>query len=556
MKGGIVFAKWEVVGPPTGGSEDLADALLENRGLKTEKEKKIFLNPISPYKISLKELKISEGQVKKGIARLKEAKKKNEKVIVYGDYDADGICSTAILWETLYSLGINAMPFIPDRFSDGYGLNAKSIQDLKFKVKNLKLIITVDNGIVANDGVEMAKKLGIDVIITDHHQLGKTKPKAYAIVHTTLIAGSAVAWVFAREIVKKFKIQNLKFKIENTLELVGIGTIADQLPLVGPNRSFAKFGLKDLNGTKRPGLNYLLKDAGVKEEVGIYEVNYIIAPRINAMGRLSNGLDSLRLICTKNAKKATELVKNVGDTNIERQKLVEIVVTHARQSYANMGSRKIIVLSHESYHEGVIGLAASRLVEEFYRPSIVISTKGKIAKASGRSISGFNIIETLRKLEYLWVEGGGHPMAAGFSIETIKIPEFTKKLEELVEPLLTEELLIKKLKIDLETGFEKLNWDLVKTLSSFEPMGLGNPTPTFLTRGVDIVEVKPVGQTKKHLKLKLSKNGKFFDAIAFGFGEYYPNLLGKEKVDIAYALEENVWNGSRSLQLRIKDIGL
>ncbi len=552
MKGGIVFAKWKVAGPPAGGSGDLVDALLENRGLRTKKEKDNFLNPTSPYKLTLKELEISEVQVKKGIARLKLAKKKNEKVIVYGDYDADGICSTAILWETLYFLGINAMPFIPDRFNDGYGLNAKSIQNLKLKIKNLKLIITVDNGIVANDGVEMAKKLGIDVIVTDHHLLGKNKPNAHAIVHTTLIAGSAVSWVFSREILKSFKEKEEKLK----LELVGIGTIADQLPLVGPNRSFAKFGLKDLNRTKRPGLNCLLKDAGVKEEVGIYEVNYIIAPRINAMGRLSNGLDSLRLICTKNAKKAIELAKNVSDTNIERQKLVETVVTHARQSYLDIGSEKIIVLSSESYHEGVIGLAASRLVEEFYRPSIVISTKGKIAKASGRSISGFNIIENLRKLEDMWVEGGGHPMAAGFSIETIKIPEFIKKLEELVEPLLTEELLIKKLKIDLETGFDKLNWDLVKTLSLFEPMGLGNPTPTFLTRGVDIVEVKPVGQTKKHLKLKLSKNGKFFDAIAFGFGEYYPDLLGKAKVDIVYALEENVWNGSRNLQLRVKDLRL
>ncbi|HEX6977036.1 MAG TPA: single-stranded-DNA-specific exonuclease RecJ [Patescibacteria group bacterium] len=547
MDGGIVFARWEVLGK----SEDLIDSLLESRGLKSKKEKELFLNPKSPYDLSLKELKISEAQVKKAAGRLKQAKKKNEKVIVYGDYDADGICSTAILWETLYLLGIDAMPFIPDRFSDGYGLSSESVKRLKKKNPDLRLIITVDNGIVANKAVETANKLGIDVIITDHHLPGKAKPKAYAVVHTTLIAGSAVSWVFSREILQSFKEKKEKLG----LELVGIGTIADQLPLVGANRSFAKFGLIDLNKTKRPGFVCLLKDAGVKEgEVGTYEINYIIAPRINAMGRLSNGLDSLRLVCTKDVKKALDLAKNVNDTNIERQKLVDTVVTHARQSYADIGGKKIIVLSHESYHEGVIGLAASRLVEEFYRPSIVISTKGKIAKASARSISGFNIIETLRKLEDLWVEGGGHPMAAGFSIETAKISEFTKRLEELVEPLLTEELLTKKLRIDLETDFEKLNWDLVKTLTLFVPMGLGNPTPTFLTRGVEIKEVKPVGQTKKHLKLKLSKGGKFFDAIAFGFGEYYSELLGKEKVDVVYALEENVWNGSRSLQLRVKDL--
>ncbi len=549
MEGGIVFRKWQILGKPSV-RKDLVDSLLENRGIKTKKEKKEFLDPTSPQKISLKELKIKESEVKKAIGRIKKAKKNGEKIIVYGDYDADGICATAILWETLYGLKLDTLPFIPDRFTEGYGLNGERIKKLKDQYPSLGLIISVDNGIVANKAIEVAKKLGIDVVVTDHHQIGKSKPKAYAIIHTTLIGGSAISWILSREILKHFKSKTLL-----SLELAGIGTIADQLSLTHANRSFASWGLKDLNKTKRYGLTSLFKDAEIKKgEIGMYEVNFIIAPRINAMGRLGNAIDSLRLLCTKDEKKASEIARSVGATNMERQKLVDQVVSHARDSFLKLGEKKIIVLSHESYHEGVIGLAAGKLVEEFYRPSIVISVKGEIAKASARSVSGFNIIEILRKLDYMWIEGGGHPMAAGFSIQKGKIQEFIQKLEEIADPLLTEELLTKKLKIDLETDFSSLTWNFVKVLSSFEPVGIGNPTPTFLTKEVEVVDIKPVGVTKKHLKLKLSKKGKFFDAIAFGFGDYYSKLLEKEKIDIAYSLEENVWNGSRSLQLKIRDI--
>lgn len=552
MKGGFVFKKWQILGNPSTGAS-LIDSLLEGRGLKTKKEKEEFLNPTSAYELSLKELKIKESEVKKAIKRIEKAKKNKEKVIVYGDYDCDGICATAILWETLYSLKLDVLPFIPDRFNEGYGLNGESIKKLKGQYENLGLIITVDNGIVASKAVEIANKLGIDVVITDHHQPGKVKPKAFAVIHTTQIGGSAVSWIFSREVLKRFKA-----KVSDlTLELAGIGTIADQLPLTYPNRSFAKYGLADLNKTKRPGFISLFGEARIKKgEIGMYEVNFIIAPRINAMGRIANAIDSLRLLCTKSKEKAEEIAKNVGITNLERQKLVDQVVKHARESLTKLDTTKIIVLSDESYHEGVIGLAAGKLVEEFYRPSIVISKKGKIAKASARSISGFNIIEHLRKLDYMWIEGGGHPMAAGFSLETVKIEEFRQKLEELVDPILTEDLLTKKLRIDLETDFKSLTWDLVKTLTLFEPTGLGNPTPVFLTKNVEILDIRPVGSAKSHLKLKLSNNGKIFDAIAFGFGDYYSRLLGKEKVDVVYNLEENVWNGSRSLQLKVKDLSL
>lgn len=535
---------WEVLNKVK--TKNIADALLKNRGIKTEKEKREFFNPIPPQKLTLKQLGISKLEVGKAIKRIKKALKSKEKVIIYGDYDADGICGTAILWEALYSLGLDVLPYIPERFSEGYGLNAKSVENLKLKIENLRLIITVDNGIVAKGGLEKANKLGIDVIITDHHQKGKLVPNAYCLIHTTKISGSAVAWVLSREIKKN-----------QGLDLVAIGTIADQLPLVGVNRSFAKYGLEELNKTKRSGLLALFEEAGIEAgSIGPYEIGFIIAPRINAMGRLVQAVDSLRLLCTKNKKKAEELAKHIGHVNRERQKIVEKVVLHAREKLGGEIKDSVIVLAHEEYHEGVIGLAAAKLVEEFYRPVIVFSKKKDISKASARSISGFNIIEAIRKLENLYIEGGGHPIAAGFSIETLKIEEFTRKINEVAQPLLTDDILSRKLKIDLELNFDQLNWQLYNTLESFEPTGLGNPTPTFVSRNVEVAGARVVGRDAKHLKLRLRLNSIVFDAIAFGFGSLLSSFTPDKPIDIVYTFEDNFWNGSKSLQLKIKDIKL
>lgn len=533
--------KWEILGK--GNNKNIIDTLLKNRGIKTPKGKKEFFKPTRPEKLSLKELGINSIEIKKAIKRIREAKKKKEKVIVYGDYDADGICATAILWECLYSLGLNVLPYIPERFSEGYGLNIESIKKLKEKDPDLKLILTVDHGIVADKKIDVAKELGIDVIITDHHEKGKTAPKAYATIHTTKISGSAVAWILSRELGST-----------TGLELAALGTISDQLALIGPNRSIAKYGLEALRETKRLGLIFLFEEAAIeKEKIGTYEVGYIIAPRINAMGRLTHAIDSLRLLCTKDPKRARELADLVGRTNFERQKIVETVVAHAKEKLGNEVKESVIVLSHESYHEGVIGLAAAKLVERFYRPAIVLSEKKDISKASARSIAGFNIIEAIRKLEGLYLEGGGHPMAAGFSIETSKIEEFTRRINKISKPLLTEEILSKKLKIDLEIDFNQIDQDLYDQIKDFEPTGLGNFAPSFLTNKVEVLEARTVGRESTHLKLKLRKDNLVFDAIAFGFAKTHP-LLPKTHVNIVYSIEENIWNNHASLQLKIKDI--
>jgi len=544
----IKVRRWEILGKTsqkTPTLEEIEKILLKNRGIVKPKDKKEFFQPTHPQKLSLKDLGISPDQVKKVRQRIAKAQKSGELVIVYGDYDADGICGTAVLWERLHSLHLNVLPYIPERFSEGYGLNEKSIKRLKEENPNLGLIITVDHGIVAGAKVEVAKALGIDVVVTDHHEPGKKKPKPFALVHTTKISGSAVAWILAREI-----------KPSNEgLELVAIGTIADQLPLIGPNRAFAKHGLDALRSSQRLGLNALFQEAGiVKDTIGPYEVGFIIAPRINAMGRLTHAIDSLRLLCTKNRERAVDLARLLSRTNLERQRIVEEVVLHAKGE--TLKKKGVIILAHESYHEGVIGLAAAKLVEEFYRPAIVISKKGDIAKASARSISGFNIIAAIRQIEDLLIEGGGHPMAAGFSISTGKIKEFSKRLDEISIPLLTEEILTKRLKIDLKIGFANLGQKLLTLVDSFEPTGLGNPAPVFLTEGVGVVDARVVGRDSTHLKLTLMEGENKLEAIAFGLGGLYTSLSPDAKIDIAYALEENTFNGNTNLQLKIKDIKL
>jgi single-stranded-DNA-specific exonuclease len=526
--------------------EEVVELLLKNREINNSEE---FFNPTDPKELTLKSIGIDKKEIEKAIARINKAKENNELVFIYGDYDADGICATAILWESLNKMGVKVLPHIPDRFEEGYGLNPESIQNLKQKNPNLGLIITVDNGIVAYEGLKKVKELNLDAIVMDHHTKGEEKLNAMAVIHTTILSGSGIAWIFARELLGKDNI--------NTLELAVIGTVADQIPLTGPNRSIVKYGLLELTVTKRPGLKALFDDSALTaagmliKPLTTYEIGYIIAPRINAMGRLKHGIESLRLLCTRDRFKAVQIARNVGLTNQERQKIVEEVLIATR---LNINEQKIIVVSGETFHEGVIGLAAGRLTEEFSRPAIVFSVKGEISKASARSVPGFNIIEEIRKLKKLYLEGGGHPMAAGFSIPTKNIPLFAEEINKSALTLLTDEVLEKKLKIDLAVTPELIDFPLLNKIKQFEPVGLGNPAPVFSVTAMEVVEIKTVGKTAKHLKLKLSKNGKIFEAIYFGGGEMLADLGVGFKINAAFNIEDNNWNGYKNLQLKIKDI--
>lgn len=547
--------KWKVLNNKTpsvkDGPEKISSKLLVNRGITTKKQRDEFFKPTHPSKLDL----LNKTQVKKALDRIKKAQKKKETVLVYGDYDADGVCATAIMWEVLDSIGIKAIPYIPDRFNDGYGIRYKRIEAFKEINKKIGLVVTVDNGIVANDEIKKIVKSGIDVIVTDHHQKGKTVPRCEAVIHTTKVAGSAIAWLLAQEIAKRFKLKPADLKLGDGLELAGIGTISDIMPLVFENRSFAWHGLIALQNTKRPGLKQLFREAAiVPENIGSYEVGYLIAPRLNAMGRLADGMDSLRLICTRSNSNALKLADILGKTNKERQQVVEQVYEHALGKADELKDSPIIILAHEEYHEGVVGLAASRLVEKFYKPSIVIYKGKTISKASARSVSGFSIIEALRIHEDVLETVGGHTMAAGFSIRTELLDDFTNQLVKTVESQITEEQLQKKLKIDMPLSFSSINFELIRKLEEFEPTGIGNPRPTFITKKVKVFEAKAIGKENKHLKLVLSKSNEIFPAIAFGMGELATKLAKDDLIEIAYTPDLNIWNGNTEIQLKVKDV--
>lgn len=531
--------KWQVLGKP---DSDIIDILLKNRGLKTKKEIENFLIPPNPYTLTPSDVGIEKRQLSRAIIRIKKAVKDKESIVVYADYDADGITAGAIMWETLHNLGASVMPYIPHRVEEGYGLSLKGIDAVR-ELYDPALIITVDHGITAWEKVEYAKKLGIDVIVTDHHVKPKKLPNC-TIVHTTQLAGAGVSWFVAKQL-----------RSDADLALAAIGTIADMINLVGPNRSIAKHGLEEINKTSRVGLKALITDAAIpKGTLGTYEVSHMLAPRLNAMGRLEHALDALRLLCTKQKEKATHLAQKLGLTNRERQQLTIDTTAHALQGIAlrtkgDAFRKKLIFVSHESYNQGVIGLVAGKLVEEYYRPAIVVSKGEKFSKASARSIVGFNIVEAIRSLSDLLVDVGGHPMAAGFTVETKNLSLLQQGLENLAQKTITDEMLTRSLRIDAEIPLKLASEALWKKLRDFEPFGFGNPEPVFATRGVTISDARLVGANGKHLKLRINA----IDAIAFGMG----HLLGQLQdtpVDIAYTISLDTWNGNRRLQLKIKDI--
>lgn len=553
--------KWQILHQKTEDrrrkTEEIIKILLENRGFKTKKEIEEFLNPNLSHVTSY--VSLNKSQLTKAVNRIKKAIKNKESIIVYSDYDADGVCGAAILWETLNRAGAKAMPYIPHRVEEGYGLSKKGIDFVK-KEYGADLIITVDHGISAAEKVEYGKRLGIDIIVTDHHVAPKNLPKACAIVHTTSLCGAGVAWFLARQLAP--------LQGDTLLDLVAMATIADMVPLTGANRILVKSGLTELNQTKRLGLKALIKEAGLeKGKIGVYEVSHVLAPRLNAMGRMEHAMDSLRLLCTKDEDRARELARHLDQTNRSRQQLTEETLQHAKASsqLSQQLTGKLLFVYHQSYEQGVIGLVAGKLVEEFYRPAIVVSYGEVFCKASARSINGFNIIETIRKAQDLLVDAGGHPMAAGFTVETKNLDILQKRLTEIAEKELDEEKLTRVLKIDCELDLEDLSLELYEKLEQFKPYGLGNPEPVFATRGVIVQDAKRVGVDGQHLKLVLKApheltrigtriNTNTFSAVAFGMGDLFSKLSPDQRIDIAYTLSVDEWNGNKRLELKIKDI--
>ncbi len=529
-------------------SDDLRNQILSNRNLKSAEEQRKFQHP--HFNEFTKTDKLFP-EIEKAVTRIIKAIKNKELIFVYGDYDVDGITGVAILWETINHLGGTVLPYIPSRRSEGYGLHSEALEQLA--EQGAKVVISVDCGITATTEAQVAKKLGLDLIITDHHQPQDQLPKPFALIHTTTLAGSGVAFRLAEVLMATYGGEHDQQSIKN-LELATIGTVADMVPLVGDSRIIVKNGLSGLGKTQRLGLQALYEEAGIGKVVGTYEIGFIISPRLNAMGRLDSAMDSLRLLLTKNKNRASSLAQTLGSTNKERQQKTIEVIDHARETIKKdyLGSKFLVVDSY-LYPEGVVGLASSRLVEEFYRPTAVIGKGEKLFKGSARSIANFNITEAIHKQEKLLVSHGGHPMAAGFSIEESNIREFRSNLEQLAEESLSEKDLIPILKIDTEISLSQINEELANLLKEFEPFGMGNPEPLFLTKNLEVVSVRTVGKENNHIKLALKdKDQRILDAVGFGLSSIMPNE--GEMVDIVYNTRENFWNSRKRLEARIKDL--
>ncbi len=546
------------------GNDEIISIILKNRGIKTKKQLEEFLHP-DLSQITRKILGIKNSGLLKALKRIKTALKNSESIVVYTDYDVDGLSSGALLWECLFTFGAHVMPYVPNRLEEGYGLSEKGILEVKKKY-HASLIITVDHGISAGSKIAFAKSLGIDVIVIDHHVKPDKTPDIDILVHTTMICAAALVWYFCEELTNFLKkssdLQNGKFSHVENLDLVALATVCDLIPLIGVNRIFVKLGLEQLRKSTRVGLNTLISHAGIiKEEIDVYDLGHIIGPRINAIGRLTHAIDALRLLCTRDKIRALGLSEKLYNLNKKRQIMTEEAVIVAK----NMADKKtglpaqagIIFISHESFQIGIIGLIAGRLTQDYNLPSIVIARGEKISKASARSVKGIDIIAIIRKFEDILIDVGGHPQAAGFTVETSKIGLLESRLTTFFQNENVIKSSEKNILIDMILNMPDITGDLYAKLLELEPFGNGNPEPVFFSKNIAVAGYNLVGRERNHLKMKLKISGTQHDlmeAIGFKMREIADKLTSGSQIDIIYSLDENTWNSKTHLQLRLKDV--
>ena len=551
--------------------QEIIDLLLKSRNIKDIDS---FLNPPSPLEFTLKDFGFKQKEISPMMRLLTRIKKNDEMIIVYTDYDADGITGGAVLWETLHLLGFKVMPYVPHRKTEGYGFSKKGIDAVK-KEFNPVLIMSVDHGITAKKEVEYANNHGIDVIITDHHhrQEEKVPDSAACIFHIPALSGSGTAYMVAKEIFNYFKIQEshkvggqTKFKVlekyfkTDYLALAAIGTVADLVPLVGPSRSIVTYGLKSFSKVDRPGIKHILKEAQIEgKEIRPYEIGFIIAPRINAVGRLEHAIDALRLLCTTDEKRARELAQKVGNLNTNRQDLVKEQVAEAQAQMKKFKViPKLIILYADHWHEGVIGLIAGNILEEYYRPTIVMTKGDGFYKASVRSIPGFHITDFLKTLDSYFTNYGGHAAAAGFTLKGEKLEMFLEVAVKKAEKIISDEMLERTMEVDLKIPLSLSTKPLVNALNKLAPFGMGNAKPTF-TSEASVVHAKILGKQRNHLKLQVkdvSGQSLPLDMIAFGQAEIFKQLSKNQKITLVYHLDLNEWNGQKNVQGMVKHVEL
>jgi len=544
--------------------------LLFNRELKEQKEIDEFLSPEYSHDISDPFL---FTQMEIAVKRVYEALEKNEKVLVYGDYDADGVTSSVIILEMLQELGLESVSVhLPDRETEGYGLNSKAIE--RYAKEGVSLIVTVDCGISNINQIAEAKKLNIDVIVTDHHSQPPELPdQAFAIINPKLdaekypfreLAGVGVAFKFCQAILMRQEKYLAKRKIDEGwekwfLDLVALGTIADMMPLVGENRTLVKYGLMVLNKTRRLGLQTLFKQIGIDDkELDTHNIGFQIGPRINAAGRMDHADIALSLLTSQAEDEAEKTAEKLDDTNKRRRSIIEKIIRECDGQVTKLDKdTNSLIIVGENWPIGVVGLAAGRLMNRYYRPTLVISNRDGELTGSGRSIEELNIVEILQSLEKYLSHYGGHPMACGFTLKgEDMLEDFRRDFSACADKVLKDKTLQPKLEIDAEITLQDVDWDLQGDVEKFEPFGQGNAKPLFLIKDLNIDGIALLGKTESHLKL-MTSHGTVGPKKMLGFfmaKEWGPKIKIGHNVDVVVEISVNQWNGNRELEFRLVDL--
>lgn len=559
--------RWEVIESNQGLAKNLADELglgmitaqlLVNRGVRNRREAESF------FALNLEDLHDPYlfSAMEKAIDRLLTGLENAEKIVIFGDYDVDGITGTSLLFKVFRQLSTSVDYYIPDR-SEGYGLNKDIVQRLA--LSGYTLIVTVDNGISSLEEVELANSLGMEVIITDHHEPPKDLPAASAILNPKLknsgypfaqLSGVGVAFKLCQALALKIKRSQLTELVENQLDLVALGTVADIVPILGENRVIVTLGLKQFSTTANLGLQCLLQVANLEDKkINTGHLGYLLGPRINAIGRLDNPMFGVELFTTPQLARATELANKLDQANRKRQLIEETILQQAIEMIekADLNTSAAIVLASAEWHPGVIGIVASKLVDKFYRPTILIALKNGVGKGSARGIKGLDLFQALNHCQKHLMSYGGHEMAAGLTISPEKVAEFSQAFRDFVNQKLTPTDFVPLLKIDLEVDLSDLNFDLLAEVERFEPHGFGNGKPTFVVREV-AHQGRIVGSTKEHLRIKTFKNNQQVMGIGFGLAVKQKVLKSSSKIDIAFTLNRNIWQERVYLQMSLLDL--
>lgn len=536
----------------------LAD-LLYQRGLEDPAAVHAFLE--ADYRTGLHDPLLMRGMAE-ARDRIVRAITSGEPMAVYGDFDTDGVTAVTLLVQALSAMGGTIRPYIPHRTREGYGLNSQAVRQLA--EEGVRLLITVDCGISNAAEVAEAAALGLDVIVTDHHQPPARLPEALAVVNPKQddcsypfkqLVGVGIAFKLVQALVKAGMSLGA-VRGRDLLDVVALGTVADMGALSGENRVLVKAGLEAINSTRRPGLRALIDVAGlVQGRITAADISYMLAPRLNAAGRLDDAVLAYRLLLAEDAATAHAHAQELNQANRERQELTRKVQDLAKELAERNGKleQPVVVLDSEAFPAGVVGLVAGKLMDEWGRPVLLIERGETTSKGSARSVQGFSIIDALTARQDLFVRFGGHAAAAGFTIANENLPALEDHLIALATERLSDEMLQPSIAIHATVDLDLLGWELLNEINRLEPFGQGNPQPILMSEAVEVIDARPRGGDGQHLRLLLRKGGQTHEAIAFRLGHLADAVRRRPLIDVAYTFEANEWNGERRLQLNVKD---